>query len=53
MTSQAYDNDRILDLQKKIKDETYLKDAIHRIAHVLSNKLIEDSISIYEREQKQ
>ena len=33
---------RILELQKKIQDESYVDSAIQRIAQVISRKLVED-----------
>ena len=35
------ENPRIRELQEKIRDEGYIQGAIHRIALVLSNKLVE------------
>ncbi|HOT62624.1 MAG TPA: hypothetical protein PLU93_07145 [Treponemataceae bacterium] len=40
---------RILELREKIKDEGYVQGAIHRIASVLSNRLIEIKDTAHER----
>lgn len=51
MTSKktTAEDPRIRELREKIKDKGYIQGAIQRLAHVLSNKLIEAKESAYER----
>ncbi|MCR5063803.1 MAG: hypothetical protein K6A89_11030 [Treponema sp.] len=41
--------DRVLELRKKILDENYMDSAIQRIAQVISNRLVDNSVQRFVR----
>ena len=42
-------SDRVLELRKKIRDESYMDSAIQRIAQVISNRLVDNSVQRFVR----
>ncbi len=42
-------SDKVLELRKKIRDENYMDSAIQRIAQVISNRLVDNSVQRFVR----